>query len=86
MPEEDDIEMVSFVGAPNIGTLRGHYSPVNACLYRRNFEELYSAGSDRNLLIWVPKTDQNEMFIHEQAGGKKNWEKLMEDSWSDDDG
>lgn len=36
-------------------TLTGHYLSVNSCLFHPDRQELYTAASDRNILVWKPK-------------------------------
>lgn len=35
-------------------TLTGHYLSVNSCLFHPDKQELYTAASDRNILVWRP--------------------------------
>jgi DNA excision repair protein ERCC-8 len=42
--------------------LRGHYESVNTCCFNSNDQELYTSGSDRQILVWSPGgTVEDEM-------------------------
>ncbi|XP_029648446.1 DNA excision repair protein ERCC-8 [Octopus sinensis] len=57
IPEGSDINIYNIFSGSKIDVLRGHYNQVNCCKFQRNYQELYSGGNDRNILIWVPNTD-----------------------------
>lgn len=35
------------------GDLSGHFNRVNCCVFREVYQELYSGGSDHNVLVWT---------------------------------
>ncbi|XP_052264673.1 DNA excision repair protein ERCC-8-like isoform X2 [Dreissena polymorpha] len=51
------IHALDMMSGKNLYTLTGHYSSMNCCLFHPDFHELYSAGMDRNILVWTPKLD-----------------------------
>ncbi|AEE30882.1 Transducin/WD40 repeat-like superfamily protein [Arabidopsis thaliana] len=54
--------------------LRGHYESVNTCCFNSNDQELYTSGSDRQILVWSPGgTVEDEMVQDEVAEDKDNW-------------
>ncbi|KAJ8305557.1 hypothetical protein KUTeg_016102, partial [Tegillarca granosa] len=57
MPSGSDIEVFDIFQGSKIDTFRGHYTQVNCCTFHPHFQELYSGGNDRNILVWVPDTD-----------------------------
>ncbi|VDL83505.1 unnamed protein product [Nippostrongylus brasiliensis] len=62
-------------------TLTGHFSRVNACVYRPKYQQLYTAGADRNLLCWAPESERNRFHMEAETAVKK----ATMDDWSDDD-
>lgn len=58
IPEDSDINIYEISSGTKIDVLRGHYNQVTCCKFQRQFQELYSGGNDRNILIWVPSTDE----------------------------
>lgn len=40
--------------------LSGHFAPVLSVLYNPIFEELYTAGEDREIHVWIPHQEQDE--------------------------
>ena len=96
VPHEGHIEMFNAQNGDKIDTLRGHYNQVNACLYDADKQELYSAGSDRNILVWTPLTSAVEAYEDHvtdlKNGGKKTQVAsftrrvgAMADTWSSDE-
>jgi len=57
MPNGTDIEMYDLFNGNKVDTLRGHYMRVNCCILHPHYQELYSGGSDRNILVWTPESD-----------------------------
>ena len=57
MPNDSkrSIDALNMISGKREFSLTGHYSYVNCCLYHPELNELYSAGNDRNILIWSPK-------------------------------
>uniref|UniRef100_A0A4W3KHK9 DNA excision repair protein ERCC-8 n=1 Tax=Callorhinchus milii TaxID=7868 RepID=A0A4W3KHK9_CALMI len=49
--------------------LRGHYNSVNCCIFQSDFQELYSGGSDVNILSWVPDLGRIVVEEEEPVGG-----------------
>ncbi|MFH4975224.1 hypothetical protein AB6A40_001933 [Gnathostoma spinigerum] len=82
IPLDDQILLLSLDA--NIEETRsllvGHFHTVNACLYRKSFNQVISSSNDRMVLIWSPAMDeelpdQKSVVVHS----------LQEDEWSDED-
>ena len=57
VPEVSNIKVFDMVHGNRIGILRGHYTQVNCCKMHEDYQELYSGGNDRNILVWTPEMD-----------------------------
>ncbi|XP_033737189.1 DNA excision repair protein ERCC-8-like [Pecten maximus] len=57
VPNGTNIEMLDIFRGSQIDILRGHYMRVNCCIIHPHYQELYSGGSDRNILVWTPDTE-----------------------------
>ena len=95
MPHRSEIDVWDINTGEEIDRLRGHYSLVNGCIFHPDYQELYSAGSDRNILIWEPdmnmksrevvktkvkhEESQREVTVSEQRTAP------TADSWSSDE-
>lgn len=95
MPHRSEIDVWDINTGEEIDRLRGHYSLVNGCIFRPDYQELYSAGSDRNILVWEPEMNmksrevvktrektqesQREVTVSEQRTAP------TADSWSSDE-
>jgi DNA excision repair protein ERCC-8 len=79
VPCEDDILVARPFEQTKRALLQGHYNPVNACVYRSNYQQLYSCANDRMVLVWCPESDER-VEIPTVA-----LQSLVEDHWSDDD-
>ncbi|XP_071118181.1 DNA excision repair protein ERCC-8-like [Haliotis cracherodii] len=87
VPNDGNIDILDLHKGGYINTLRGHYNVVNCCLFNTNSHELFSGGSDRNILVWVPHTDsaydehlkddsksiQNPSFVKRIAATADTW-------------
>ncbi|KAK6048651.1 hypothetical protein COOONC_13844 [Cooperia oncophora] len=62
-------------------TLSGHLSRVNACVYRKGSQQLYSAGADRNVLCWAPESERNRLHLEAETAKAT----ALSSDWSDDD-
>ena len=62
VPHESHIEVFNVHNGDKVDTLRGHYNQINTCLFDVNQQDLYSAGNDRNILVWTPTTSTVELF------------------------
>lgn len=56
MPNEVNrsVDVFNMISGKKLNSLTGHYLSVNCCVYHPEKHELYTAGSDRNILIWTP--------------------------------
>jgi DNA excision repair protein ERCC-8 len=53
MPSEGNILIYELQTGIKVNTLLGHYNSVNSCICHPFYHELYTAGNDRNVLIWA---------------------------------
>lgn len=92
-PSDSNIEVLDLYQGIRLGTLRGHYNSVNCCVHDSQRQYLYSGGSDRNILVWVPsmETEDYEEHMREQSkesSGEKWQARKLEvtaDTWSSDE-
>lgn len=62
-------------------SFRSHYDNVNSCWYNEQDQELYTGGSDRQILVWSPFKSN---FEHEDEwNSKQQGVALDQDNWSD---
>ena len=74
VPSFGDISMYDLFSGDQINTLRGHFNQVNCCYFHPWSQELYSAGNDRNILVWCPETGTEtayEEYIKEENEAKR---------------
>ncbi|XP_054630044.1 DNA excision repair protein ERCC-8 isoform X2 [Dunckerocampus dactyliophorus] len=67
--------------------LRGHYNQVDCCEFHPDYQELYSAGKDGNILAWVPvlRGPDVEEESNKDAPGHSSVNPAFQDTWSDED-
>uniref|UniRef100_A0A914VUM5 DNA excision repair protein ERCC-8 n=1 Tax=Plectus sambesii TaxID=2011161 RepID=A0A914VUM5_9BILA len=82
VPCEDDILVARPLSSARRQLLQGHYNPVNACVYRSNYQQLYSCANDRMVLVWCPEMDER---VETPTTNQAVLRDLVEDQWSDDD-
>ena len=58
VPVGSDIVMYELFSGKKIKRLRGHYGSVNCCAVSDRELELYSGGSDSNILLWAPSREE----------------------------
>lgn len=96
VPNSTKIEMLDLYKGSRIDYLRGHYMRVNCCIFHPYYQELYSGGSDRNILVWTPDTDSAyEDHIRDQQAEKAQVARIADavartisataDTWSSDE-
>ena len=91
VPTRNNIDIVDVMSGEHCGTLRGHYSQVNCCEFNENTLTLFSAGSDRNILMWtcVPSTyDIYNKYIQGEnrvESGEREPPVMYVDEWTDED-
>lgn len=62
-PNQRNISAYNFKTGEVMQTFQGHYERVNACIFHPYRQELYSAASDNQILIW---SSQEEISSNEQ--------------------
>uniref|UniRef100_A0A1B6EDT2 Uncharacterized protein n=1 Tax=Clastoptera arizonana TaxID=38151 RepID=A0A1B6EDT2_9HEMI len=60
VPSEGNILVYEILSGRLVKKLSGHYDLVTACYYHSRNIELYSAGQDRNLIVWVHSDDEGD--------------------------
>ena len=95
VPEDSNIVMYKLLSGEKVDILRGHYNQVNCCLFNPLYQELLSAGNDRNILVWTPETasveafeaylkgscgTQQPVFVHNSGATADTWSS-DEDGW-----
>uniref|UniRef100_A0A158PCW3 WD_REPEATS_REGION domain-containing protein n=1 Tax=Angiostrongylus cantonensis TaxID=6313 RepID=A0A158PCW3_ANGCA len=90
LPTGDDIDWIRFSKVPGFrqeprvifcSTFSGHLSHVNACVYRIGSQQLYTAGSDRNVLCWAPESERHRLQLETETVKQS----VLMNDWSDDD-
>lgn len=68
MPNEAyrSVDAFNMISGKKEFSLTGHYAYVNCCVFNADKHELFSAGSDRNILVFLPHT-KNSLY----TGAKK---------------
>ncbi|ESO92598.1 hypothetical protein LOTGIDRAFT_233046 [Lottia gigantea] len=89
VPDDSNLMLFNLHEGTRIKILRGHYNQVNCCVYHCDKQELYSGGNDRNILVWLPSTDDvYENCIKINSKEKSNFTSRIAattDTWSDED-
>lgn len=89
VPSEGNIYVLELFTGRLINVLHGHFNSVNCCFYREMYQELYSGGNDRNVLMWTADDAQREAFAEnvkdESRMSKRNPLIRTVDNWSSDE-
>lgn len=88
-----NIQVYEMFTGRKIDTLRGHLQQVNCCVFHPDYQELYSGGNDRNVLIWEPELDGSyDNYLKERSSKKQTQSRSFvsriaatADSWSSDE-
>ena len=93
MPNGREIKVWDLHTGEKVDSLEGHYNLVNGCVFHPDYHELYSAGTDRNILVWEPnmnmksrevvKTEKRK--VSQQAPSSEQINPALADSWSSDE-
>lgn len=82
-----DTSLVLYEGetGAKLKVLRGHYGTVQSCIFHPFNLEIYSGGSDSNILIWNPR--KKELFGPRQRRSQNRITglSLNQDEWSSDE-
>ena len=65
--------------------LYGHFNSLNCCLYRDVYQELYSGGNDRNVLMWTPNFQSEDCDDKYEGSSRRNPMIRTLDNWSSDE-
>lgn len=79
VPYGSTVAIYTIFSGELITMLRGHYNPVDCCVFQPNFQELYSSGRDGNILAWVPSLREPEP---DNSSEKQSVKPAYEDAWS----
>lgn len=66
MPNGRSIDAYDISTGKRQYTLHGHFRQVNCCYYHPDYQELYTGGSDRNILVWTPKMGTSVSYMSKQ--------------------
>lgn len=93
VPSDSNIEVFDLFKGIHLNTLNGHYNFVNCCISHPDSQYLFSGGTDRNILVWVPSTETEDYDDHlralskegqrDRTGFKQNV--ATADAWSSDE-
>uniref|UniRef100_A0A8C4QGQ3 DNA excision repair protein ERCC-8 n=1 Tax=Eptatretus burgeri TaxID=7764 RepID=A0A8C4QGQ3_EPTBU len=82
VPTDSNISVLDIHSGQLLHELVGHYGIVNCCVYHPLFQEVYSAGSDCNILVWTPDLGRCSEADDAEDGGTKNGCSAFQDTWS----
>lgn len=93
VPSEGHILVFDMFTGEKVDTLLGHFNTVNCIQFRPFYQELYSGGNDRNILIWLPYDQQIEAYeeflkegvVKEKGNLSIVKRQVTEDAWSSDE-
>ncbi|KAL3869598.1 hypothetical protein ACJMK2_042266 [Sinanodonta woodiana] len=94
IPNVCSIEVYNLFSGEHVQTLRGHYAQVNCCIFHPHYQELYSAGTDRNIVVWIPRGDSwayddylKSQYVEKDGDKKLGYKRVgaTADAWSDDE-
>ena len=63
VPSEDSVVVFDSADGKRVKTLNGHFSNVNCCAFNPTEQELFTGGSDRNILIWEANMSQTDAYL-----------------------
>ncbi|XP_067005408.2 DNA excision repair protein ERCC-8 [Anabrus simplex] len=97
VPSEGNIFVFEIHSGKKVSTLLGHYNTVNSCIYHPFYHELYSAGNDRNVLVWTADHNQDAAYddylkshthykVTEEKRSRYFAKNITADAWSSDEG
>ena len=82
VPTGNDVSLFELFTGKKVAILRGHYGKVTSCILHPFEQELYSGGSDRNILCW---TTPPWTTCESQTQGASRIAAVYSDTWSDED-
>ena len=91
VPDGRMIKVLDTYTGRHLYSLNGHYTRVDACYYHPDLQELYSGGSDSNLLVWTSSSRTTQTVKPQTVTVKKEEERdsvqvaVTADSWSSDE-
>jgi len=53
VPSKGWVRVLDLWTGQSAGNLCGHFDRVNCCVFREHYNEVYSGGKDRNVLVWT---------------------------------
>ncbi|XP_078405403.1 DNA excision repair protein ERCC-8 isoform X2 [Cetorhinus maximus] len=87
VPVDSCIAVYDIFSGQLLTELRGHYNYVNCCTFQSDFQELYSGGSDVNILAWIPDLGRTGLENDEPKGSETRTSQnlIFQDEWSSSD-
>jgi DNA excision repair protein ERCC-8 len=92
VPSEGNILIYEIQTGEKVKALLGHYNCVNSCIFHPFYQELYSGGNDKNVLIWtaehVPQAAYGKpsQMRNQTTGLFRRTPLVTADNWSSDEG
>jgi len=81
VPCMTSVKVFDMWSGKTVQTFRGHYDHVNCCCYSLQDQELYTGGTDRQILVWSPSKLASDELDEWSKIGKSST--LDQDNWSD---
>ena len=95
VPSDTKIHVLDIETFSPVKSLGGHYNNVNCVTFNKAFQEMYSGGNDRNILVWEPNLSRTEAYHDHLAAEDKEQalsgrrrslaNTVTVDNWSSDD-
>lgn len=87
VPVDSCIAVYDIYAGQLLTELRGHYNYVNCCTFQSYFQELYSGGSDVNILAWIPDLGRIGVENDEpkECEARTSQTGIFQDEWSSSD-
>ncbi|CAH1243109.1 ERCC8 [Branchiostoma lanceolatum] len=90
VPDDSSIAMFDVFGGTSLHRLVGHYNYVQCCVFNPDTQELYSGGSDSNILVWVPDLGRGEDYEESkkqkaEPSQRSQTTQAYQDTWSSDE-
>ncbi|KAL5487287.1 hypothetical protein EMCRGX_G019870 [Ephydatia muelleri] len=82
VPTGNDVSLFELFTGKKVAILKGHYGKVTSCILHPFEQELYSGGSDRNILCWTPPPHTT---CESQTQDSSRIAAVYSDTWSDED-
>ena len=58
VPSENNLSMFRINDGELVKKFKGHFEPINCCIFNSTRNEVYTGARDRNILIWAPESSK----------------------------